>query len=66
MHRTPLAAARVRNAFLQSLAASSAVHYVLGVGDRHLDNYMFNERTGRLMAIDYGHAFGMYIDMTKS
>lgn len=28
------------------------------IGDRHASNFMYEERTGRLVGIDFGHAFG--------
>lgn len=41
-----------------SHAALSAVHWVLGIGDRHLNNLMVDQRTGAVVGIDFGHAFG--------
>jgi len=31
---------------------------VLGIGDRHLENFMLEKSTGRVVGIDFGHAFG--------
>lgn len=33
-------------------------HWLLGIGDRHLSNVLFNVRTGRVVGIDFGLAFG--------
>ena len=33
-------------------------HYVLGIGDRHLSNFMIDLQTGAVVGIDFGHAFG--------
>jgi len=33
-------------------------HYLLGIGDRHLSNFMVNLNTGQMIGIDFGHAFG--------
>lgn len=40
--------------FLQSLAISSSLSYILGLGDRHLGNVMMND-AGQLFNIDYGY-----------
>lgn len=32
--------------------------YVLGIGDRHLENFLVNSRTAELIAIDFGYSFG--------
>lgn len=40
--------------FMQSLAISCCISYILGLGDRHLDNIMINKK-GQLFHIDYGY-----------
>lgn len=32
--------------------------YILGIGDRHLSNFMIDLSTGGVVGIDFGHAFG--------
>jgi len=48
----------MRSLFARSLAVLTASSYLLGVGDRHLDNFMMEQATGRVVGIDFGHAFG--------
>ncbi|KAG7379378.1 hypothetical protein PHYPSEUDO_008698 [Phytophthora pseudosyringae] len=48
----------VRDHFLKSLAVFSACSYVLGIGDRHLDNFLFDLSSGRVIGIDFGVSFG--------
>lgn len=42
--------------FVKSCAASCVVSYLLGVGDRHLDNIMM-KTNGQIFHIDYGYCF---------
>lgn len=35
----------------------SMVGYILGLGDRHLQNIMLHNATGRIVHIDYGDCF---------
>nr|XP_034312493.1 DNA-dependent protein kinase catalytic subunit [Crassostrea gigas] len=39
-------------------ALISICQYVLGIGDRHLSNFMINLKNGEMVGIDFGHAFG--------
>lgn len=48
----------LRNHFVASHAVSSVAQYILGIGDRHLSNFMIQKATGTMVAIDFGHAFG--------
>lgn len=34
-------------------------HICLGIGDRHLSNYLVCQKTGRVVTIDFGYAFGI-------
>uniref|UniRef100_A0A6C0E8Z8 Phosphatidylinositol 3-kinase n=1 Tax=viral metagenome TaxID=1070528 RepID=A0A6C0E8Z8_9ZZZZ len=44
----------IKNRFVKSLAISSCISYILGLGDRHLDNIMMNNK-GQIFHIDYGY-----------
>lgn len=44
----------IKDKFFKSLAISSCLSYILGLGDRHLDNIMINKK-GLLFHIDYGY-----------
>jgi len=46
-----------RLAYTRSVAASSIVGYILGLGDRHNHNILINETTAELTHIDLGIAF---------
>jgi DNA-dependent protein kinase catalytic subunit len=48
----------VRARCLRSLAAISVAGYVVGIGDRHLDNFLFDRSDGGLVPIDFGATFG--------
>jgi DNA-dependent protein kinase catalytic subunit len=41
-----------------TLAAASAVSYVVGLGDRHTGNIMLDETSGAIIHIDFGYSFG--------
>ncbi|ORY53674.1 hypothetical protein BCR33DRAFT_779027 [Rhizoclosmatium globosum] len=49
---------QIRGEFANSFAALSICSYLLGIGDRHLDNFLVNLKNGKIVGIDFGHAFG--------
>jgi len=49
----------LRRNFIQSYAVICAMQWVLGIGDRHLSNYMVDQTTGRMVTIDFGYSFGV-------
>lgn len=44
--------------FFRSLVANSVVGYIVGIGDRHLDNILLDYRTLSLVSIDFGYSLG--------
>ncbi|RZF43094.1 hypothetical protein LSTR_LSTR001272 [Laodelphax striatellus] len=48
----------LRTQFGSSLSAMSVCHWLLGIGDRHLENALLCLGSGQLCGIDFGHAFG--------
>jgi ataxia telangiectasia mutated family protein len=46
-----------RNRFMQSVATSSMAGYILGIGDRHSQNLLFDKSTAEIIHIDLGIAF---------
>ncbi|XP_069076234.1 DNA-dependent protein kinase catalytic subunit isoform X2 [Pleurodeles waltl] len=58
MSTTPESFLALRSHFASSHALICISHWVLGIGDRHLSNFMINLETGGMVGIDFGHAFG--------
>lgn len=52
-----LPAAEIRRRFIDSLAVHLVITYLLGVGDRHLDNIMVH-KSGHLFHIDFEYLLG--------
>ena len=48
----------MRATFARSLSALTVAMHALSIGDRHLDNFLLDTATGRVIGIDFGHAFG--------
>jgi hypothetical protein len=47
----------VMETFIRSVAASSVLTYVFGVGDRHMDNLLLRTN-GAFLHVDFGYCFG--------
>lgn len=58
MCNSPEAFLSLRSHFISTHALLCVSHWVLGIGDRHLSNFMINIETGGIIGIDFGHAFG--------
>ncbi|XP_041924731.1 DNA-dependent protein kinase catalytic subunit isoform X1 [Alosa sapidissima] len=58
MSTTPEAFLSLRSHFASSHALLCVSQWLLGIGDRHLSNFMINTETGGMIGIDFGHAFG--------
>lgn len=46
-----------RMAYAHSLATTSMIGYILGIGDRHVNNILIDKTTAELIHIDFGIAF---------
>ena len=55
---SPEAFLMLRSHFIRTYSTLCICHYVLGIGDRHLSNFMVDLRSGGMVGIDFGHAFG--------
>lgn len=55
---SPEAFLTLRGHFASSHACLCICQYILGIGDRHLSNFMVDMETGGMIGIDFGHAFG--------
>nr|QDO16449.1 serine-protein kinase ATM [Crypthecodinium cohnii]USW07780.1 Serine-protein kinase ATM [Crypthecodinium cohnii] len=48
---------KARRDYARSIAVSSIVGYIVGIGDRHPNNVLFDQNTGELVHIDFGITF---------
>ena len=46
-----------------SHASFSIAGYVLGIGDRHLGNFLFRDSDCRIVGIDFGYAFDVGVSL---
>lgn len=56
-HRDPMAWFTMRLNYTRSVAVTSIIGWILGVGDRHCSNILIDQKTGELVHIDFGIVF---------
>jgi ataxia telangiectasia mutated family protein len=56
-HKTPISWFQMRLSYSRSIATTSIVGHVLGLGDRHISNILLDNVTGEVVHIDLGIAF---------
>jgi len=56
-HREPMAWFSMRLNYTRSVAVTSIVGHILGIGDRHCSNILIDKMTGELVHIDFGIVF---------
>ncbi|KAH8403296.1 hypothetical protein KR222_009973 [Zaprionus bogoriensis] len=54
---TPHSWYEARNAYIRTVAVMSIVGYILGLGDRHGENILFDERNGDAVHVDFNCLF---------
>ena len=59
MSNAPEAFMTLRNEFARSLAVINVSSYILGIGDRHLENLLMDTEMATMVGIDFGYAFGI-------
>ena len=56
-HKTPMSWFAMRLNYTRSVATTSIVGHILGLGDRHTSNILLDSSTGEVVHIDLGIAF---------
>lgn len=54
----------IKNQFIKSMAVFSVASYLIGIGDRHLENFLIDTTDGELQGIDFGIAFGSNVHLS--
>ena len=62
LHKDPKLWFRMRLCYARSVAVTSIVGHVLGLGDRHLSNILIDTLIGEVIHIDLGIAFEQVSD----
>ncbi len=63
---SPEAFLTLRYHFTRTWASVAICQYILGIGDRHLSNFMIDTNTGGVVGIDFGHAFGTATQVSET
>ncbi|KAK9366350.1 hypothetical protein V1509DRAFT_630088 [Lipomyces kononenkoae] len=63
MFPTPTSWLEARTAYARTAAVMSVVGYVLGLGDRHCENILLHEGTGKLVHVDFSCLFEKGLDL---
>ena len=53
----------IKNQFVKSMAVFSIASYLIGIGDRHLENFLVDTTDGEVLGIDFGIAFGSGVEL---
>jgi serine-protein kinase ATM len=56
-HKSPMSWFRMRLNYARSVATTSIVGHIIGLGDRHLSNILMDNENGEVVHIDLGIAF---------
>lgn len=64
MCNTPELFLSCRSMFARSFASLTVCFYILGMGDRHLENFLVDTTNGELVGIDFGAAFGQGVQLS--
>ena len=60
---TPEAFLSIKNNFIKSYGTFAICSYILGIGDRHLENFLIDVTDGEVLGIDFGIAFGSGVQL---
>lgn len=53
----------IKNTFIANYAVICVITYILGIGDRHLENFLIHMASASVVPIDFGYSFGASIDL---
>ena len=64
-HKDPMSWFAMRLNYARSVATTSIVGHMVGLGDRHLSNILLDQGTGEVVHIDLGIAFGQVSSLLR-